>query len=218
MLRGGVGGWGWARPLPHWGCANSGSRAGRPSRTQCCRGDGGRGRRETCVLRRGKRGGGGHLPRRPEGLGPYLPRLVWGGKARPLRPEPRGERTSLRARSVTTLWARPLPPPLEVQVMLPPRRAEVGEGRRVERARRTAPGVVASRPASSPRVRWTRAGTSAASVLGSLVRANSNSLLCGRANRESLQNLGATPEPRGPIGRTPASGRLVLFFFFFSSN
>ena len=30
---------------------------------------------------------------------------------------------------MTTLWARPLPPPLEVQVMLPPRRAEVGEGR-----------------------------------------------------------------------------------------
>ncbi|MXQ94319.1 hypothetical protein E5288_WYG007292 [Bos mutus] len=37
--------------------------------------------------------------------------------------------------------------------MLPPRRAEVGESRRVERARRTAPGVVASRPASSSRVR-----------------------------------------------------------------
>ena len=68
-----------------------------------------------------------------------------------MRPEPKGERTSLRARSVTTPWARPLPPPLKVQVMLPPRRAEVGEGRRVEgrAGRRPGSALLAPRP---PRV------------------------------------------------------------------
>lgn len=71
-----------------------------------------------------------------------------------MRPEPRGERKSLRARSVTTLWARPLPPPLKVQVMLPPRRAEVGEGRRVEgrAGRRPGSALLAPRRRFSPRV------------------------------------------------------------------
>ena len=110
---------------------------------------------------------------------------------------------------MTALWERPFPPPLEVQVRLPPHGAEVREWRGGKGAQDGSRG-----PRSSPDVLrvWGAAGGCRCRVSVRLVSVRgsesgvSGSLLRGRATGEGFQTAGATPEPRGPIGQTPTAG------------
>lgn len=112
---------------------------------------------------------------------------------------------------MTALWERPFPPPLEVQVRLPPHGAEVREWRRGGKG--VQDGSRGPRSSSDVLLRvWGAAGGCWCRVSARLVSVRvsefgvSGSLLRGRATGEGFQTVGATPEPRGLIGQTPTAG------------